>query len=284
MAVFTNQATLTYTNGVAVSNTVTGELVEALTLEKTAVTGVYRPGERLTYAVSIRNTANTPYTGLTVSDNLGAYTFGTGTVVPLSYETDSLLYYVNGALQTTPSITAGPPLTITGITVPANGNAVLIYAAKANEFASPELEGSITNTVSVTGNGLSDAVTAEETVNASTAAELTVNKAVNPATVVGNGPLTYTFTITNTGPSAITAEDNATVTDTFNPLLSLTAVTLNGTALTSPTGYTYNAATGEFATVPGQITVPAASYTQNTATGRWSVTPGTAVLTVTGTV
>jgi len=48
--------------------------------------------------------------------------------------------------------------------------------------------------------------------------------------------------------------------------------------------YTYDAATGEFATVAGQITVPAATYAQDPATGLWTIQPGVAVLTVTGTV
>ena len=45
-----------------------------------------------------------------------------------------------------------------------------------------------------------------------------------------------------------------------------------------------NAATGQFATVPGVITVPAAAFTQNAATGAYAVTPGTVTLTVSGTV
>lgn len=47
--------------------------------------------------------------------------------------------------------------------------------------------------------------------------------------------------------------------------------------------YSYDEATGAFATLPGQITVPAASYTQN-ADGTWTVEPGTATLTVSGTI
>ena len=136
----------------------------------------------------------------------------------------------------------------------------------------------------MTGGGITAPITAEETVNSAAAAELTVNKAVNPTTVVGNGPLTYTFTISNSGATAVTAADNATVTDTFEPRLSITSVTFNGVAWAAPANYTYNAATGEFATVPGQITVPAATYSQDPETGRWSVTPGTSVLTVTGTL
>lgn len=73
------------------------------------------------------------------------------------------------------------------------------------------------------------------------------------------------------------------VTDTFDPRLSDLTVTLNGTALTAPTQYTYDAATGQFATVAGVITVPAATFTQNTA-GAYSVSPGTSTLTISGTI
>jgi Na+-driven multidrug efflux pump len=48
-------------------------------------------------------------------------------------------------------------------------------------------------------------------------------------------------------------------------------------------GVTYDAATGTFATIAGQIAVPAATYTQET-DGTYTVTPGTTTVTVTGTV
>ena len=72
--------------------------------------------------------------------------------------------------------------------------------------------------------------------------------------------------------------------DTFDPLLSDLVVSFNGAAWTEPANYTYNDATGEFATVAGQITVPAATYTQDPDTGVQIVTPGVSTLTVTGTI
>lgn len=78
-------------------------------------------------------------------------------------------------------------------------------------------------------------------------------------------------------------DGNVVVTDTFAPILRNIAVTYNGTAWTEGTNYTYNAATGVFTTLAGQITVPAASFTQNT-DGTFTVTPGTATLVITGTV
>ena len=96
--------------------------------------------------------------------------------------------------------------------------------------------------------------------------------------------MTYTFVIQNTGNVAAAAADDLAVTDVFDPILRDLTVTLNGAALTTPAQYTYDAATGRFATVPGVITVPAATFTQNAATGAYAVTPGTVTLTVSGTV
>lgn len=73
------------------------------------------------------------------------------------------------------------------------------------------------------------------------------------------------------------------LTDTFQPRLASLAVTFDGTPWSEGVQYTYDETTGEFATVAGQIIVPAATYTQN-ANGTWAVTPGTATLVITGTV
>lgn len=284
MATFFNQATLTY-NGTSVnSNIVTGELVEVLSATKTALTGDYTTGDVVSYAVNIINSGTTDFTGLTVTDDLGAYTFGDTTLVPLSYIDGSIRYFVNGDPTATPAVTAGPPLTVSGITVPAGGNATVIYSARVNEFAPLGATGVITNTATVTGGGVSADITAQATVPASTGVALTITKSLNPTTIADNGQLTYTFVIQNTGSEPATVDDNLTVTDTFDPIIDITSVSFNGTAWTEGTNYTYDETTGVFATVPGQITVPAATYTQDPATGAYIINPGTVTLTVTGTV
>ena len=279
MAIFTNQATLVYNGGSTNSNIAVGEILEVLSADKTAVEGTYAPGELVTYVVTIRNTGTGAFTGLTVTDDLGG-----GTNPPLTYEAGTVLYFVNGVLQATPTVTAGPPLVITGITVPAGGDAVIVYQARANSFASPELEGFITNTVTITGGGLATPITATETVNAAVGPDLSITKTITPAQVADNGTVTYTFLIQNSGNQAITAADAATVTDTFDPILTNLTVTLNGTVLALGTGYTYDEATGQFATVAGVVTVPAATFTQDPVTGEYTQTPGLATLTVTGTI
>ena len=284
MAVFTNQATLTY-NGISTnSNIAFGEILDVLSATKTSVEGSYSQGETVTYAVSLRNTGGNALTNLTVTDDLGAYTYGTGTVYPLTYVSGSALYFINGALQPAPAVTAGPPLSITGITIPANGDAVIVYQAVANEFANPEAGGSVVNTVTINGDGLSTPATATATVTAESAANLTISKSITPSQVVDNDRVTYTFIIQNSGNEAVVATDDAIISDLFNPILSALAVTFDGATWTDGTEYTYNAATGQFATVAGNITVPAATYTRDAVTGAYTLTPGIATLVVTGTV
>lgn len=284
MAIFFNQATLSYNDTVTNSNIVTGEILDILSAAKTAVTETYTTGDTTTYVISIVNSGTTAATGVTVTDDLGTYTFGTTQVTPLDYVDGSVRYFVNGALQPAPAVTAGPPLVISGLTVPAGGNAIIVYEATANTFAPLGDGASITNTAVITGTGITNPVTVQETITADSTARLTITKALSPETVTENGELTYTFTIQNYGSTPIVATDNATVTDTFNPILDPIAVTFNGAAWTEGVNYTYNETTGEFVTIPSQITVPSATYTQDPATGEWLIQPGSVVLRVTGTV
>ena len=192
MATFYNQATLSYNDTTTNSNIVTGELVEVLTATKTAIPANYRAGDRITYIVSIQNSGTTALTGVEISDNLGEYAFSNVTLVPLSYVDGSVRYYVNGDITASPAVTAGPPLEISGITVPANGNALIIYQADVNAFAPLETASTITNTASITGAGLLNAVTAAATVTADDSANLSITKSLSPETVTENGELTYT--------------------------------------------------------------------------------------------
>ena len=264
MARFTNQAQLRYGNNVANSNIAVGEILEVLSATKTAVKNTYNQNDTITYVVSIVNSGNTAINGLTLSDNLGAYTFNTNTLVPLTYVNNTAKYYTNGTLQAAPAVTQGPPLSITGISVPAGGNATVIYEAALNEYAPLGTEASVTNTATVSGTG--------------------ITKSVSPVPVTENGTLTYTFRIQNYGSVAATNTTGVVITDTFAPVLNNLTAALNGTAWTAATDYTYNEATGTFSSTAGAITVPAATYTQDSTTGAWVVTPGESTLVITGTV
>lgn len=283
MASFTNMATLSYSGGQINSNIVTGQLQEALTVTKTAVAPSYTIGETAAYVLTLVNAGTSALTGLSISDDLGAYTGGGGTVYPLRYEEGTLHYYVGGVAQATPTVTAGPPLTISGISVPAGGSAVLVYQTRVSAYASPEVEGEIRNTVTVSGGTLAAAQTAEAVTAARLAPQLAISKALSPSVVTENGQLTYTFTVQNFGNVAVSTGDNAVISDTFDPILRDIRVTYNGAAWTADTNYSYDETTGVFATAAGQLTVPEATYTQN-ADGSWAVDPGSVILTVSGTV
>ena len=283
MAVFTNQAQLAYNDSITNSNIAVGEILEVLSATKTAVRAEYGQNDSVTYVVSLVNSGSTALNGLTLTDNLGAYTFGTGTLVPLSYIDGTIRYYVNGILQTAPVVTAGPPLVVSGINIPAGGNVILVYEANVNQYAPQDADGSITNTAVISGAGVTP-VTVEETVTTENEPNLTITKSISPVPVTENGTLTYTFVIQNSGNTAAVATDNAVVTDIFDPILTNLSVSFNSVTWTEGVQYTYDETTGTFVTVAGQITVPAATYTQDPTTGVWVTNPGVSTLVVSGTV
>mgnify|MGYP004461804333 FL=1 len=284
MATFYNQATLSYNGNTTTSNITTGEIIEILSAAKTAVTDTYRAGGRITYIVSIVNTGDNDFTDLTVTDNLGAYTYNNTMLTPLDYVEGSIKYYMDGVLQAAPVITSTSPLTITGISVPANGNTILVYETNTNEFAPLDNASVITNTAAITGANLPAPITAVDTVEPENNAFLTISKSLTPSTVTENGQLTYTFVIQNSGNTEAGAVDNVVLTDTFLPVLKDITVTFNDVTWVEGTNYTYNATTGLFTTIGGQITVPAATYTRDATTGALIVNPGVSTLTVTGTI
>ncbi|MBQ1405922.1 MAG: hypothetical protein IIZ00_06905 [Oscillospiraceae bacterium] len=283
MASFTNQAHLSYNGRSVASNVVTGQMLSPLTLTKTAVVDTYAPTDTVTYVITIVNSGATAYTDLTLTDDLGAYAAGGQTVYPLSYTPDSAVWFINGTRQADPTA-SGAPLVISGLSVPAGGNAVILYEAATTD-AAPLAEGcEITNAVTLTGSGIGTPLTAQATVTVEAQANLRITKSLSPAVVAENGSLTYTFLIQNEGNLPAGPDAAVVVTDTFDPILRDLTVTLNDLPLAVTTGYTYDESTGAFATVAGQITVPAATFSQSTETGDWETVPGEAVLTVTGTV
>lgn len=283
MATFFNQATLSYSGGTVNSNITTGEILEVLSATKTAVIDEYSQNSDVTYVINIVNSGNIAFTGLTITDDLGEYDLDGTNLQPLDYIEGSIKYFVNGILQASPTVTVGPPLVISGITVPADGVTTIIYAARTNSFAPPTTDGTIENTAVISGGGITD-ITVTETITSEEEPELSITKSLTPSTVTENGQLTYTFVIQNTGNTPAVATDNVVITDTFDPILNNITVTYNGTVWTSPDDYTYNETTGLFRTAIGAITVPAATYTRNPITGEWTVDPGVATITVTGTI
>lgn len=284
MQTFFNQATLSYNGNTIASNIVQGELIEVLSVGKTVAAESYELGDTVTYVISIVNSGTAPYSGITVTDNLGGFEFNGTTVYPLDFNEGTARLFVNGVLQATPTTTVGPPLEFTGINIPAGGNAVLVYSATVNRFAPLGTGSAINNTATLTGTGITTPITASETLPVSVEPNLAITKSLTPTSVPENGQLTYTFVISNYGATEAVATDNLVVRDIFDPILNPITVAYNGTVWEEGINFTYDETTGVFTTVEGEITVPAATYTQDPVTGEYIITPGTTTLTVTGNV
>lgn len=285
MAEIFNQAQLSYNSTVISSNVTVGELLPALSLTKTAVGSTYGRGSDVTYIISLMNMSANEYSGVTVTDNLGAYTSGTSTLYPLEYVSGTVRLYENGILGDAPAVSAGPPLVFSGITVPANGNVILVYKTEVTEFAPLDVGSQITNTATASyACNRSLSVSDSETVSVTESPDIAITKHMEPTTVIECDTVTYTFVIENYGNTALTAEYGSVLTDTFTPPLTDITVTYNGTVRSSATNYTYSEITGAFATLPGQITVPAATFHQDPVTGIVSITPGSSTLVITGTI
>ena len=284
MAYFFNQASLIFAGRRSNSNITQNEIVDVINLTKTAISQNYSQNSGIVYAVSIVNSGVSNADGITLTDNLGAYEISGNTIYPLDYVEGSIKYYVDGVEATAPTVTVGPPLTISGISVPAQSNALIIFEARTNEFTPLAQGSSVTNEISSQGGEYCSALVGRATVPVAEEALPVITKCSSDETVVCGGTLSYTFILQNLGNTPVVATDNLIVEDVFNPILNISSVTLNGTELVLGTGYSYNETTGEFATLPGAITIPAASYEQNSETGVITTTPGVTILTVNGSV
>ena len=282
MATFQNQASLTYNNSTVNSNIVTGEILEVLSLTKASLNTSYTAGDTVTYILSAVNSGTTAFPGVSITDNLGAYSFGTNELYPLSYVDGSAMLYIDGVMQPVTVNATESEVVFSGFTIPAGGNALISYQATVNGFAPLSGGSVIENTATLTAAGLSTPVTATAQVGVDSRPVLSITKGLTPESVPENGTLTYTLTLLNTG--AEPAVSGVTVTDTFNPILSDISVSYNGTPWTEGVNYTYDEATGLFTTLDGQISVPGAVFNQNIDTGLVTVTPGVAVIRITGTV
>lgn len=283
----TNQASLTYAygaqSGSALSNVATAVIEDTLAITKAAVADNYTPGDSVAYTISLVNNGASALNGLTVTDNLGTYTLaGSGSATPLTYTGPAKLY-VNGAYVSdlTPT-TAANSVTFTVPTLAAGANALIVYNAIPNAFASGAAGSTVTNTASATAAGITAPVTASATLGVDDYASVTMLKAITPETLTDGGAVTYTFTLYNYGNTAAT---NVVLSDAFNPAPTITGITVNGTAVPAA-DYTY---TGGVLTLPATgsaytLSVPAATFTQSATTGAVTSTPGVTTVVVTGTI
>lgn len=281
MKTFTNEATVNY-NGITLnSNEVTGFILDQIIITKVAVKNVYSENENIVYIVTARNTTSKDIGGLSLKDDLGMYKDGYKYRVPLTYVDETLKYYVNGELVCKKTPFSKSPFMVTGLTIPAGGNIVLVYETHINEYAKLGEKDYITNTAEIFNYEYN--VECQETVRTANVPILSIIKSLNPTFIKKDREITYTFIIENRGNTKAGKDADIVLEDTFNPQLKNIKVTLNNQCLTFKKDYDYNAVTGEFKTTKGLITVPSAQF-KTDLQGRTVVKPGKTVVQVTGIV
>lgn len=280
-----NQASIRYNynnnTGTANSNTVTTNLLDqyTLTATKTPLSATFRPGENITYIVRVENNGSGELHNVTVTDDLG----GGGANAPLVYQPSSLRSYVNNTPVTlAPTAQAGTLAATLPAPLASGDVALVIYTARVRPDA-PFGLASVTNTASVTANGGSAAGAAVTVTPSPTAtivrasyADVALYKEADKQSVVAGEPLTYTFTLTNTGNQEA---DTVTLTDRLPTGFSVTQVTVNngnGTNVLATGDYTVAA--------DNTITVPSTTGTPITVAAATAAAPGVTTVTVTGTM
>ncbi len=283
-----NQATLTYqygeSTGTASSNVATTTLQGPLAATKSSLSTEYRPGEELTYILTLSNGGSVALTNIQIVDDLATYVIaGPVSVTPLTYIGPSK-YYVNGTyVSEIVPVVAAHSLTYTIASLAAGANAIIVYQATANDYALPETGDVMTNVSAITATGLTETIYASYTMATEDFANISIVKCMSPDPVVDGGVLTYGFTLYNYGNMDAT---NVILTDTFSPApASPLTVTVDGVTVAA-TEYTYVAG---LLTLPGlgatlTLTVPAATFTQDPVTGLITTSPGVMNITVSGTI
>lgn len=280
-----NQATLSYQysgqSASAASNIATALLTDPVTLSKVSLESSYQAGGELTFAVNFVNGAGTALNDITVTDNMGTYALGAGSVTPLFIDSLAMLFIdgvYSGALTPTPGINS---VSFTVPALAAGSNAEILYTAKLNDIAPLAVGSAITNTVTLTATGLVTPVTASSTVTVADYANVTISKSMCPASVTDGSQLTYNFEVYNYGNTEAT---DIVLTDTFSPAPTAITVSVNGTTV-PPANYTY---AGGVLTLPTggayTLSLPPATFTQDPSTGVITTAPSTMTISVVGTL
>lgn len=287
MAIIENFATVSYSAGgvteTRVSNLAEIGLESAISLTKSTLGDNYSEDSVITYIISITNTSTSPVSNVTVTDDLGRFVFGTLELIPLTYAPPALLL-INGqdvSTQLTVESGADGSLVFGFPTLPAGATANIVYRAAVNEFASPDVDSTITNTATLTSDSDCADESASATITALSAPNVSVLKQMSPNPVVCGDTVTYTIRIYNYGN---TAAENVVLSDTFSPAPDIISITRDGVALVA-TDYTYiNGTLTIPATDTSNVTVPAASFVRDVNTGVVTVVPGIVEYVITGTI
>lgn len=279
-----NQASISYNygnnRGNAISNIATTNLQEPFTITKYTLDSTYRYNDEITYIVNIQNNSLCNECPIVLLDNLGSFVENDVTITPLTYVGPSRIFNPenNTFIDIVPKI---EPNSICFDIPPLNCNCqkslVLIYKVKVNEYAPIDVGSQITNTITATACEYSSE--SSTTVNSEEYADIEIYKYMTPCLVTNCSPITYTFTISNSGNAEAT---NIEFTDKFTPAPTNISVYVQGTLL-SPNDYSYE---NGLLTIPASynLSIPPATITRNTTTNEIEVLPSVITIEVVGTL
>ena len=188
---------------------VPGRALPALTLAKSALPSVVRPGDMITYTLVYRNTGPTTATGVVLTDPLPAhltYVLGSANNTPTYNPVTRVLSWALGAM---------PP---SGPTTSAQ------VTFKALVDTSAPLGQSLANTATIACNEVTTPVTGTTTTLVSAPA-LTLVKSASAATVQAGGAVTFTLSYANIGSGYAT---NVVLTDQLPRGLTLVPPSTTG--------------------------------------------------------
>ncbi len=276
-----NQASIRYqsegTAQDATSNVVTTEVIDQYTLSATkiALKPTFRSGENMTYVTRIENVGNGPITNIEIRDDLGqgqlSYLLGTIRLYLDGVEMDPVITATDDALSITYNGTLNPGQHLN-----------LVYMTRVLPNIGEAIT-TITNTQTITGRGGSTegpivSVTPQPnaTITRGNYAEVQVLKEASAPSIVSGQPLTYTFTLTNTGN---TNASDVVLQDTLPQGFTVTQVqSTTGQVTTTYDASQYTIDENNTITLPNQtgtaIIVPPMSQSG----------PGMTVITITGNV
>jgi uncharacterized repeat protein (TIGR01451 family) len=167
--------------------TVTVEAPAVLSVTKTASHDPVRPGDWLTYTLTISNDAAAPgpALGMIISDTLP---------VDVAYQAMGFVPPASGIVSPTAS-----PLLVWQLANPILPGGWSQVTATVR-VTSPLVAGTfLTNTYAVTADNVTTQVTGSTTTLVTSTNSITLHKTVDPASVVQGGLVTYTITLTNSG-------------------------------------------------------------------------------------
>jgi uncharacterized repeat protein (TIGR01451 family) len=191
--------------------------------------------------------------------------------------------FINGEFSSLLDATVGNDSVIFEIeSIPARGNAQIIYRTRVNEFACFSIGATVTNTACAEFDcscPCEETACDSFTVTVDEYADLRVTKTACPNPVACGERLGYTIDIYNYGN---TDADEIIITDVFDPALEDISVALNGETLLSDK-YRYVGGVLTISRATGSdITVPAATCSRDAETSRINIIPGKATVAVSG--